>query len=253
MLSFATLLLLAPTIYAQSKAIQVVTVGEGGAIQYSPDSITAEVGSQVEFQFFGPAHSVVQASFAEPCTAINNGAGFFAGMQTSGSGPNPNSFTITINDTNPIWFYCAFPGHCQAGMVGVINQSPSDSSKTLDNFRAAAANTSKSTTPPQQQGGVIGPFVAATNGTESSTSTSTASSASSTTEASPSGSSPATTPSGAPTPSSNSTGSAPGTTAPGTTSPSSPAGTSPPIPTGGAAHAQFTLFGVLAGLIAALI
>jgi plastocyanin len=92
MLSFATLLLLAPAIYAQSTAIQVVTVGEGGAIKYSPDSITAEVGSQVEFQFFGPAHSVVQASFADPCTAINNGAGFFAGMQTSGSGPNVRSY-----------------------------------------------------------------------------------------------------------------------------------------------------------------
>ena len=88
MLSFATLLLLAPSIYAQSNAVQIVTVGEGGAIQYSPDTITAAVGSQVEFQFFGPAHSVVQADFASPCQPFNNGAGFFAGMQTSGSGPN---------------------------------------------------------------------------------------------------------------------------------------------------------------------
>jgi uncharacterized cupredoxin-like copper-binding protein len=30
-------------------------------------------------------------------------------------------FTVTVNDTNPIWFYCGVPTHCQAGMVGVIN------------------------------------------------------------------------------------------------------------------------------------
>lgn len=30
-------------------------------------------------------------------------------------------FTLTINDTNPIWLYCAQVGHCQAGMVAVIN------------------------------------------------------------------------------------------------------------------------------------
>ena len=142
MLSFTTLLLLVPAIYAQSSpAIQVVTVGQGEQLQYSPDTITAAVGSQVEFQFFGPTHSVVQASFDKPCAPFDNGDGFFAAMSTTGTGPNvsfpsektgnfqsnhslqPMSFTITINDTNPIWFYCAFPTHCQAGMVGVINPS----------------------------------------------------------------------------------------------------------------------------------
>lgn len=30
-------------------------------------------------------------------------------------------FTIPINSTDPIWFYCATGKHCQNGMVGVIN------------------------------------------------------------------------------------------------------------------------------------
>ena len=89
MLSFTTLLLLVPAIYAQSSpAIQVVTVGEGEKLQYSPDTITAAVGSQVEFQFFGPTHSVVQASFDKPCAPFDNGDGFFAAMSTTGTGPN---------------------------------------------------------------------------------------------------------------------------------------------------------------------
>lgn len=38
----------------------------------------------------------------------------------------PDVFVITINDTNPIWFYCsqgvpAVYTHCAYGMVGVIN------------------------------------------------------------------------------------------------------------------------------------
>lgn len=73
---------------AASPALQVVTVGKDGSIVYSPETITAPVGSQVEFQFYGPAHSVVQSSFDEPCKAINNGTGFFAGMRTTGDGPN---------------------------------------------------------------------------------------------------------------------------------------------------------------------
>jgi hypothetical protein len=99
----------------------------------------AAVGSNVEFQFYGPVHSVVQGSFDQPCSAYNNGTGFFGGLVTTGTAPNvscisetmklyaeqkqPKTFTLTINDTTPIWFYCAYPGHCQAGMVGVINPS----------------------------------------------------------------------------------------------------------------------------------
>lgn len=30
-------------------------------------------------------------------------------------------YTITINNTQPIFFYSPVAGHCQAGMVGVIN------------------------------------------------------------------------------------------------------------------------------------
>ena len=33
------------------------------------------------------------------------------------------SFTVTVNDTNPAFFYCAQIGHCQAGMVFALNPS----------------------------------------------------------------------------------------------------------------------------------
>src|SRR3981189_3483677 len=96
MFSFATLLLLSYAGFAQSlPAIQVVTVGEGGQLRFNPDTITAAVGSQVEFQYFAPTHSVVQANFDTPCSPFNNGAGFFAGMATTGTGPN---VSVSLND-----------------------------------------------------------------------------------------------------------------------------------------------------------
>jgi hypothetical protein len=33
----------------------------------------------------------------------------------------PMMFLVTINTTDPIYYYCGQIGHCQAGMVGVIN------------------------------------------------------------------------------------------------------------------------------------
>ncbi|KAL7910917.1 Cupredoxin [Trichoderma velutinum] len=169
---YSPVLLLSSLVGAASAAssLQVVTVGKDGSLSYSPDQITAAVGSQVEFQFYGPTHSVVESSFDDPCIALSGGNGFFAGMTTNGNGPNPTSFTITINDTKPIWFNCGFPGHCQAGMVGVINVS-SNKSETLDIFKSNAANAAKSTTPKQQQGGKFGAFV---NPSSASTAASTA-------------------------------------------------------------------------------
>lgn len=38
-------------------------------------------------------------------------------------GSQSTTFSITINDTNPIWLYCSQTelSHCQAGMAMVIN------------------------------------------------------------------------------------------------------------------------------------
>jgi plastocyanin len=64
-----------------------VTVGQNGALAFSPNSIVAAVGSQVEFIYFPPTHSVVQAAFDAPCQPIND-TGFFSGSFTTSSGPN---------------------------------------------------------------------------------------------------------------------------------------------------------------------
>lgn len=49
--------------------------------------------------------------------------GFTSGFIPTNSTPSGVTFQIVVNDTKPVWFYCAQTkkAHCQAGMVGSIN------------------------------------------------------------------------------------------------------------------------------------
>ncbi|KAK4954580.1 hypothetical protein LTR10_008013 [Elasticomyces elasticus] len=60
----AVLSLLLPIVSSQTT--QVVAVGEDGLV-FTPSSITAPVGSQVEYQFYPRNHSVVSSAFDNPC------------------------------------------------------------------------------------------------------------------------------------------------------------------------------------------
>lgn len=113
----------ATTTSSSAPGVQTVTVGDNNAIAFSLDTITAAVGSSIEFVFFPAIHSVTQSTFESPCAPLANGTGFWSGAFTTASGQNANVFTLTVNDTNPIWFFCATPGHCETGMAGVINPS----------------------------------------------------------------------------------------------------------------------------------
>jgi len=140
--------------------VHTVLAGNGN-FAYSPNTITAAIGETVEFHFFAPLHSVAQSDFATPCTPTANGTGFFSGDITTSSGESSTIFTLMVNDTNPIWFYCVIPTHCQAGMVGVIN-APADGSMTLAQYQSAAGKVASSVAPANVQGGVVGPAKAAT-------------------------------------------------------------------------------------------
>jgi len=116
-----------------------VIVGANGQLQYSPNNITSLIGEVIEFSFnpavsaFSPGfrsgrannlqnHSVVQSSFQDPCHPLSTG-GFSSGFVPTEVTPSGAIFDIVVNDTKPIWFYCAQTKktHCQAGMVGSIN------------------------------------------------------------------------------------------------------------------------------------
>ncbi|GFF41255.1 hypothetical protein IFM51744_04743 [Aspergillus udagawae] len=153
-----------------SSAIHTVDVGEHG-FTFVPDTLSVSPGSKVEFHFYPGNHSVAQAAFSKPCHPLSQSS-FFSGFFPATNGESSDVFTLTVNDTNPIWFYCGQIGHCQAGMVGVINP-PRNNPDTLDAFKAAAQNAGGSTVPASVGGGTVGkPGNASTTSSSSSQATS---------------------------------------------------------------------------------
>jgi len=139
-----------PAVTATSSPFKV-SVGKDG-LTYTPSNIIAEVGTLIEFDFFPKNHTVTQSSFKDPCHPLSTG-GFFSDFVPTTASPSGTTFTITVNDTKPIWFYCSqtVGTHCQKGMVGAINAPATGN--TLDAFILLASNASQSTFPP---GGAAG-------------------------------------------------------------------------------------------------
>ncbi|TIA27952.1 hypothetical protein D6C78_10962 [Aureobasidium pullulans] len=117
---------------SSATVIHTVTVGKGSH-QFIPDILTASVGDVVKFEFFPLIHSVVRAQYGYPCIpyedVLEGQEGFFSGLfPVSEIASNPPNWNLTINDTNPVFFYCSAPGSCiNYQMVGVINPNSSTS------------------------------------------------------------------------------------------------------------------------------
>ncbi|KAL7940123.1 Cupredoxin [Trichoderma barbatum] len=132
---------------ASAETIKVEVGKSGSKTIFNPESIKANKGDVVEFHF-DSEHSVVAGDFKSPCTPVSTG-GFYSGTLPSG---DKSSFSVTINNTDPIFFYCSLPGHCQAGAVGVINQG---SDETVAEYKAAAAKTDSTKEPKSVFGGTL--------------------------------------------------------------------------------------------------
>jgi len=133
MVNVALLSLLAlPFVAAQT--VHNITVGSGGLV-FSPSNITASPNDTIVFTFAG-THTATESSFGSPCAPLSNGFNF----QASSTAGTP--FSVTVNDTNPIWVYCAIPGHCQAGMVFAANAPTTGN--TFAAFKSAAMGGSSS-------------------------------------------------------------------------------------------------------------
>jgi len=111
-----------------------VTVGQNG-LTFTPSSVNASAGDQIEFVFYPKNHTVTQSTFANPCQQMSNGtdSGFMATNSTSGT--QQPGVIVTINNTDPVWFFCRQVNHCQQGMVFAVNPT---ANKTFAAFQAAA-------------------------------------------------------------------------------------------------------------------
>jgi len=140
MFAFSLGLALLPLISATVIDIQV---GASGQLAYSPEAISANPGDQVVFHFHAKNHTVTQSSLADPCGKKDGGIN--SGFQPVPANQTDNlpTFTVTVNDTSPIWVYCAQAAntpasHCGAGMVFAINCGADGAPNSFTNFKNSA-------------------------------------------------------------------------------------------------------------------
>ncbi|KAB5583532.1 hypothetical protein GE09DRAFT_304573 [Coniochaeta sp. 2T2.1] len=146
-LALAALVSLATAQTNNGMTVHVVTVGANGTLTFVPDNLKPAVGDMVQFQFLAGNHTVTQSTFDNPCQPIgmhSNVTGFHSGFQDAKAAMAKgvvDTYSIMINDTKPIWVYCATGKHCVNGMAMVINEN-SSSNKTLSAYKSLAAGAS---------------------------------------------------------------------------------------------------------------
>jgi plastocyanin len=117
----------APTPSSGTTNDHKVVVGGPGKLVYDPSNITAQAGDTVTFEFRQKNHTATQSTFASPCRALtltstSGQVGFDSGFMAVADGATTfPTYTIQVNDTQPIWVYCKQTGHCGQGMVFSVN------------------------------------------------------------------------------------------------------------------------------------
>jgi len=95
--------------------ITVIVAPTQGVLRYVPFAVNASVGDTIKFMWGANNHTVTKSSELTPCNKTSD-APFASGTQNKDF-----VFTQVVNDTQTTFFYCGTPGHCQAGMFGIIN------------------------------------------------------------------------------------------------------------------------------------
>jgi plastocyanin len=138
-LASVVLATLASTVSAANIQVQVGASG----LTYTPSSVNASTGDTVTFVFSPKNHTVTQSTFAAPCQPMSGGADSNY-QPVAANASNVPSFSITVNNTQPAWFFCKQTGHCEQGMVFAINPT---ANKTFAAFQSAAKASSADGTP----------------------------------------------------------------------------------------------------------
>ncbi|EUC38505.1 hypothetical protein COCCADRAFT_82921 [Bipolaris zeicola 26-R-13] len=112
---------------SREPTVHLIKAGAGG-FKFTPQEIhNVSVGDIVSWEFYPPDHSVARAEFGSACVPY----------EETGKG-KITYFNITINSTEPIFYYCAAPKSCIGEhMVGVIN--PNSTQTLASQVQAAAA------------------------------------------------------------------------------------------------------------------
>lgn len=106
--------------YGSGATHTVIVAPTKGVFRYVPFAVNASVGDTVKFMWGADMHTVTKSSQLELCNKTD------ASPFTSGVQNKSFTFTQVVNTTDPTFFYCGVPTHCQKGMFGIINPPNAD-------------------------------------------------------------------------------------------------------------------------------
>ncbi|KAI0479267.1 Cupredoxin [Xylariaceae sp. FL0804] len=122
---------------------QVMVGGDAGLV-YTPDTIEANVGDMVVFNFMSTNHTATQSTFTTPC--IKSDGGFDSDFKPNADNttPPPQVAMQVMVDT-PLWFYCRQTGHCGMGMTFSINPAANATQAEFQQLAIAQNGTGAAT------------------------------------------------------------------------------------------------------------
>lgn len=83
----------------------VIVAPTQGVLRFVPFSVNASAGDTILYEWHANNHTVTKGSELEICNETST-APFATGEHDLGF-----TFTETVNDTNPVFFFCSTPGH----------------------------------------------------------------------------------------------------------------------------------------------
>ncbi|CAL3966148.1 unnamed protein product [Diplocarpon coronariae] len=149
---------------SSSAAAATYTVLAGTNPAFVPNSVSAEVGDIVLFQFTSGNHSVTESTFDHPCVRLPDG-------YDSGYMPNPNNavvptpeYSINISQNSSRWFYSKQSGECGSGMIFALNPSNEQTAKLFQLNAISQNGTSTESSAGMSTGVKVGVSIAAVTG-----------------------------------------------------------------------------------------
>jgi plastocyanin len=125
-------------VQAAAHTVNVGGLTSANALSFDPSNISISPGDTVSFKF-NAVHTASHASLTDPCSPASPSEFNFNG--------SPGAvFNQTFNTAGTFNFYCMLPGHCQAGMKGVIlvGQGAAQSGSTSASSSPTASQSSNS-------------------------------------------------------------------------------------------------------------
>lgn len=146
-----------------SGSSKIITIVVGSTVLnkslvFTPANVKAAPGDILQFQFSQINHTVTQSTFNEPCQPIQQSdptaAGIHSGfIPVTGNSTTVQTFDVPVNDTKPLFIYCAQGPHCQLGMVMTVN---AEGTENFTAYKALAAKATSNIPAKDFKGGVLG-------------------------------------------------------------------------------------------------